>query len=71
MIIAGGGMIAGIAIAAKAINLAIRILSTEPKGADDAPQSKAAGRVIKLHEINTIADGLRDFSKTRMLKTNP
>jgi threonine dehydratase len=48
-------MIAGIAIAAKAINLAIRILSTEPKGADDAPQSKAAGRVIKLHEINTIA----------------
>ncbi|RHN79425.1 putative ammonia-lyase, Serine racemase [Medicago truncatula] len=59
--ISGGGMIAGIAIAAKAINPAIRILAAEPKGADDAAQSKAAGRIIKLQEINTIADGLRAF----------
>ncbi|RHN79422.1 putative ammonia-lyase, Serine racemase [Medicago truncatula] len=59
--ISGGGMIAGIAIAAKAINPAIRILAAEPKGADDAAQSKAAGRIIKLHEINTIADGLQAF----------
>lgn len=32
---AGGGMIAGVAIAAKAINSAICILVAEHKGADD------------------------------------
>lgn len=56
---AGGGLISGVALAAKSINPAIRILAAEPKGADDAAQSKAAGRIITLPETNTIADGLR------------
>nr|KYP65613.1 Serine racemase [Cajanus cajan] len=51
--ISGGGLISGIALAAKSINPAIR--------ADDAAQSKAAGRIIRLPETNTIADGLRAF----------
>ncbi|XP_050887763.1 serine racemase [Lathyrus oleraceus] len=59
--ISGGGMLAGVALAAKVINPAIRILGAEPKGADDAAQSKAAGRIITLRETNTIADGLRAF----------
>jgi threonine dehydratase len=58
---AGGGLISGVALAAKSINPAIRILAAEPKGADDAAQSKAAGRIITLPETNTIADGLRAF----------
>ncbi|RHN48631.1 putative ammonia-lyase, Serine racemase [Medicago truncatula] len=57
--ISGGGMASGVALAAKAINPSIRILAAEPKGADDAAQSKAAGRIITLPEVNTIADGLR------------
>lgn len=57
----GGGLISGVALAAKSINPAIRILAAEPKGADDAAQSKAAGRIITLPETNTIADGLRAF----------
>nr|GMD78774.1 serine racemase isoform X1 [Ipomoea batatas] len=59
--ISGGGLISGVALAAKSINPAIRVLAAEPRGADDAAKSKAAGRIIKLPEVNTIADGLRAF----------
>ncbi|XP_024993581.1 serine racemase isoform X1 [Cynara cardunculus var. scolymus] len=57
--ISGGGLISGVAIGAKSINPAIRVLAAEPKGADDAAQSKASGRIITLAQTNTIADGLR------------
>jgi len=57
----GGGLISGITLAAKAINPCIRVFAAEPRGADDAAQSKIAGRIIKLSETNTIADGLRAF----------
>ncbi|XP_022760022.1 serine racemase isoform X2 [Durio zibethinus] len=57
--ISGGGLISGVALAAKSINPAIRVLAAEPKGADDASQSKVAGRIVTLPETNTVADGLR------------
>ncbi|KAH0644487.1 hypothetical protein KY284_032371 [Solanum tuberosum] len=56
-----GGLISGVALAAKAINPAIHIFSAERMGADDAFQSKINGRITKLSEVNTIADGLRAF----------
>ncbi|CAD5170467.1 unnamed protein product [Musa acuminata subsp. malaccensis] len=59
--ISGGGLISGVTLAAKAINPSIRILAAEPKGADDAAQSKAAGQIIRLPETKTIADGLCAF----------
>ncbi|MCD9644681.1 hypothetical protein HAX54_033092 [Datura stramonium] len=59
--ISGGGLISGVALAAKAINPAIRILAAEPMGADDAFQSKSNGRITMLSEVNTIADGLQAF----------
>ncbi|KAL6652259.1 hypothetical protein ACP70R_011184 [Stipagrostis hirtigluma subsp. patula] len=59
--ISGGGLISGVALAAKAINPSIRILAAEPRGADDSAQSKAAGKIITLPSTNTIADGLRAF----------
>ncbi|XP_006652624.1 serine racemase [Oryza brachyantha] len=59
--ISGGGLISGVALAAKTINPSIRILAAEPKGADDSAQSKAAGKIITLPSTNTIADGLRAF----------
>lgn len=55
----GGGLISGVALAARSINPNIRIFAAEPRGANDAAQSKAAGRIITLSETNTIADGLR------------
>uniref|UniRef100_M4EWF7 Serine racemase n=1 Tax=Brassica campestris TaxID=3711 RepID=M4EWF7_BRACM len=57
--ISGGGLISGVALAAKSIKPSIRIIAAEPKGADDAAQSKVAGRIITLPVTNTIADGLR------------
>ncbi|XP_074303730.1 serine racemase-like [Silene latifolia] len=57
--ISGGGMISGVALAAKSINASIRVVAAEPVGANDAALSKASGRIITLPETNTVADGLR------------
>lgn len=59
--ISGGGLISGITLAAKSINPKIRIFAAEPKGADDAAQSKKSGSIVTLPETKTIADGLRAF----------
>ncbi|KAL2631958.1 hypothetical protein R1flu_016644 [Riccia fluitans] len=59
--ISGGGLTSGIALAAKALKPTIKIFAAEPMGADDAAQSKAAGKIVTLPEVNTIADGLRAF----------
>eukprot|EP01119_Soliformovum_irregulare_P023449 TRINITY_DN817_c0_g1_i1.p1 TRINITY_DN817_c0_g1~~TRINITY_DN817_c0_g1_i1.p1 ORF type:complete len:325 (-),score=79.02 TRINITY_DN817_c0_g1_i1:33-890(-) len=56
--IGGGGMISGVAIAAKGIKPSIRIIAAEPKGADDAHRSKSGGVLITTHVPNTVADGL-------------
>jgi threonine dehydratase len=52
--IGGGGLIAGIATAAKALNPKIRIIGVEPIGAPTLHASLAAGRVVELKEITTI-----------------
>jgi len=57
--VGGGGLISGISVAAKSINPQIQVFGVEPKGADDAAQSLAAGRLIPCTSPNTIADGLR------------
>lgn len=57
--IGGGGMISGVAIAAKALKPSIRIFAAEPALADDASRSKASGRIEPVHRIDTVADGLR------------
>ncbi|KAJ0614614.1 putative serine racemase, Ammonia-lyase [Helianthus annuus] len=57
--ISGGGLLSGVVIGAKSKNPAIQVLGAEPKGADDAAQSKACGRLVSLSHTNTIADGLR------------
>lgn len=56
--VGGGGMLSGIAIAAKAINPSIRIFAAEPSGADDVARSMAEGRLIEQVNPYTIADGL-------------
>jgi threonine dehydratase len=56
--VGGGGLLAGIAIAATALRPGIRIFGGEPQGADDAARSKQAGRIIPLTNPDTIADGL-------------
>lgn len=57
----GGGLTSGVALAAKALKPSIKIFAAEPKGADDAAQSKASGEIVTLKYVSTIADGLRTF----------
>ena len=57
--IGGGGLMSGTAIAASELDPKLRIFGAEPKGADDAARSLAAGKFIPLTEPRTIADGLR------------
>ena len=56
--IGGGGLMAGVAIAAKALKPAIRLFAAEPLGADDAARSKSSGIFIQQTAPQTIADGL-------------
>ena len=57
--VGGGGLLAGTAIAAKAVRAAIRVLAVEPAEAGDAARSFAAGHIVPLEHAATIADGLR------------
>ena len=55
--VGGGGLISGIASAAKQINPKIKIVGVEPEGAASAIESIKNGKVTELKETNTIADG--------------
>ena len=55
----GGGLFAGVATAAKAVNPRIRCFPVEPDTADDTRQSFVKGERISIPPPATIADGLR------------
>lgn len=57
--VGGGGMISGIAIAARGVRPDIRIVGAEPQIAGDAEESKRTGRISPQRPPVTIADGLR------------
>jgi len=55
--IGGGGLISGIACAAKIIKPDIKIIGVEPEGAASAYEAIKQNKVVELKEANTIADG--------------
>ncbi len=55
--IGGGGLISGIAAAAKMIKPNIKIIGVEPSGAASATEALKKNKVVTLPEANTIADG--------------
>ncbi|KAG1672693.1 hypothetical protein FOA52_005170 [Chlamydomonas sp. UWO 241] len=60
--ISGGGMISGIATAAKALKPSLRIIAAEPTGTNngaDAAMAKAAGALVAAPRPATVADGLQ------------
>jgi threonine dehydratase len=57
--VGGGGLISGTAIATKRMAPSAKVVGVEPKNADDAYRSLKAGRIVKVSNPNTIADGLR------------
>jgi threonine dehydratase len=57
--IGGGGLISGVATAVKALAPRMRVVGVEPAGAARYSHSRAAGQPMKLHAVDTIADGTR------------
>ncbi len=55
----GGGLLAGCAVAAKALNPGIRVFGVEPEVANDWWLSLRAGAPVEIPSPPTIADGLR------------
>lgn len=57
--VSGGGLLSGTAIASRSLRPSIRVVGAEPKNADDAYRSLAAGTIEPAAKTVTIADGLR------------
>jgi threonine dehydratase len=57
--VGGGGVLCGTAVAAKTLRPGIKVIATEPAGADDAAQSFHQHKLVYQEQKNTIADGLR------------
>jgi threonine dehydratase len=53
----GGGLLAGSALAAKALSPRCRVIGVEPEAANDGQQSLRAGHVIRIPVPRSIADG--------------
>ena len=56
--IGGGGLIAGVALAAKSLRPDMRVVGVEPEGAAAMWRSRQAGQPMRLESVTTIADGL-------------
>jgi threonine dehydratase len=56
--IGGGGLISGLAVAAKAIKPGLRIVGVQAAGAAAFPASLAAGHPVRLEQMVTVADGI-------------
>ncbi len=67
--VGGGGLISGIAVAAKSINPNVKVIGVEPLGARAMKLSLDRGKLSSLDLVNTIADGVA--VKTPGSKTFP
>jgi threonine dehydratase len=57
--VSGGGLIAGCAVAVKALSPHTRVIGVEPESADDYRRSLLAGRRIRIAVPRTVADALQ------------
>ncbi len=56
--VGGGGLISGVAAAAKALKPEVRVVGVQASGAAAYPPSLAAGHPVRLPQCSTIADGV-------------
>jgi threonine dehydratase len=56
--VGGGGLLSGTAITGRGWSPGVRVIGTEPAGADDACRSLAAGRILPSVNPQTVCDGL-------------
>lgn len=57
--VGGGGLLAGVAAAARALAPEVRVYGVEPEGAAAMFRSLEAGRPVELGSVGTVADGLK------------
>ncbi len=57
--VGGGGLLAGVAAAVKALAPQARVFGVEPRGAASMARSLEAGRVVQLDSVASVADGLK------------
>lgn len=57
--IGGGGLISGVAMAAKAVKPSVKVIGVESSGAPGMYDSVRAGAVVTLERVDCIIDGLR------------
>lgn len=57
--VGGGGLLAGVSVAFKALSAKTRVIGCEPEMANDAYRSFRAGSIVPQLDPRTIADGLR------------
>ena len=70
--VGGGGLVSGLAVAFRHLGIPSRVVGVQPEGADAMARSLAAGSVVSLEAVHTIAEGLaarrpgdRTFALTR------
>ena len=56
--IGGGGLISGVAVAIKEQRPDVRVVGVQAEGAASAAKSLAAGEVVEIDSVDTIADGI-------------
>ena len=56
--VGGGGLISGIAIAIKSLKPSARVYGVEPSGATKMAASLRAGKIVRIEDPKSIADGL-------------
>lgn len=56
--VGGGGLVAGIALAAKAMHPHVKVYGAEPATTATMSAALAAGRIVEITEAETVADGL-------------
>jgi threonine dehydratase len=54
----GGGLVAGVATAIKAVNPSVRVVAVQAEGAAAYPESLRAGHPVPLESMQTMADGI-------------
>jgi threonine dehydratase len=55
----GGGLLAGSALAARALSPGCKVIGVEPESGNDGQQSFRSGRIVEIAVPDTIADGAR------------
>lgn len=55
----GGGLLAGVALAATSLLPHVKIFGVEPRAGNDGEQSFQRGEIVSIHPPRTIADGAR------------